>query len=242
MRNRIAACLGAVLVLASCSSKYSDQRLLDEMGALSKEEIMARGDALAAKKKQEDARRFYSFLADSFPSDPLGRQAALKVADTYFAYKDKDSLNEAQLRYKDFASRFPNEPKRAYALLMLAKCSFQQRSGRGRDLAPIREAETSLKQMLQLFPKSPYTAEAQDLYLKCQEELARHDLDVATYYANLKAWVGAEQRLDALFANYPDTNAAKAGHVLQAKIQARIKPVTHTTKASAKPTPEAPKH
>jgi outer membrane protein assembly factor BamD len=242
MRYRAAAFIGAVLVLASCASKYSDQRMLDEMGSLSKEEIMARGDALAAKKKYEDARRFYSFLADSFPSDPLGRQAALKVADTFFALKDKDSFTEAQLRYKDFASRFPNEPKRAYALVMLAKCSYQQRSGKGRDLAPIREAESSLKQMLQLFPNSPYTPEARELYAQCQEELARHELDVATYYANLHAWVGAEQRLDSLFATYPDTNAAKAGHELQAKIQARTKTVTQATKTPKKPTAGPTKH
>jgi outer membrane protein assembly factor BamD len=242
MRYRTAAFIGAVLVLASCTHKYSDQRLLDEMGSLSKEEIMARGDALAAKKKYEDARRFYSFLADSFPSDPLGRQAALKVADTFFALKDKDSLTEAQLRYKDFASRFPNEPKRAYALVMLAKCSYQQRSKRGRDLAPIREAESSLKQMLQLFPNSPYTPEARELYVQCQEELARHELDVATYYANLGAWVGAEQRLESLFASYPDTNAAKAGHALQAKIQAHTQTVTQPTKAALKPTASPSKH
>ena len=169
---------------------------------------MARGDALAKQKKWDEARKFYSFLSDTFPNDPLGRRAALKVADTFFAVKDTEGYTEAELRYKDFANRFPGDPNRPYALLMLAKCSFAQRKGPLRDLTPEREAAESLRKVLQLYPSSPYAAEAKDLLGKCVEDLAMHELLIATYYANVNAWVGARQRLDYLFANYPDTSAA----------------------------------
>ncbi|OFV80296.1 MAG: hypothetical protein A2Y78_15635 [Acidobacteria bacterium RBG_13_68_16] len=216
--RRIVA-LAAVLFVAACAgNKDADQGFLSEVGSMSKEQVMERGDALGAKKKWDDARKFYSFLADSFPNDPLGRRAALKVADTFFAAGDIESLTEAQLRYRDFANRFPNDPNRAYALLMLGKVSYAQRKGPMRDLTPVREAAENLNQLVRLFPKSPYTEEGRDLQAKCLEELAQHEFEIAQFYANIGAWQGATQRLEYLFANYPDTATAKAAAPLMEKV------------------------
>ena len=219
--------IAAVLVLAAChsssSKKNGEQAFLDEVGTQSKEQIMARGDALADKKKWEDARKYYTFLSDTFPNNPLGRKATLKVADSFFAVGDTEGFTEAQLRYKDFSNRFPSDPNRAYALVMLAKCSVRQHKGPLRDLTPLREATESLKQMLQLFPKSQYTPEAKQLLSKCLEDLAQHEYLVATYYANVRAWLGAKQRLDYLFANYPETEAAKTARPLADKVDEQLK-------------------
>ena len=221
MRSAFAA--AAVLLLAACASKNSEQGFLSQVGSMSKEQVMERGDALAAKKNWDEARKYYSFLSDSFPNDPVGRRAALKVADTFYAAQDLESLTEAQLRYKDFANRFPNDPNRAYALLMLGKVSFAQRKGPLRDLTHIREAADNLKQLVQLFPKSPYTKEGKELLDNCLEDLAQHELLIAQYYANIGAWQGAKQRLEFLLANYPDTVTAKAAAALMEKVQERFK-------------------
>ena len=230
--------LAVVVALAACASgkKADDQSFLDQVGAQSKEQIMARGDALVTQKKWDEARKFYSFLADTFPNDPLGRRAALKVADTFFALKGVESYTEAELRYKDFANRFPSDPNRAYALLMLAKCSFAQKKGPLRDLTPLREATESLRKVLQLYPSSPYAAEAKDLLDKCLEDLAMHELLIARYYANVDAWVGARQRLDYLFANYPDTNAAKEAKPLMDKV---LQVLTPPPQPAPTPAPQA---
>ena len=229
MRRWIA--LVAVVALVACahSKKAGDQAFLDQVAAQSKEQIMAHGDALAAKKKWEEARKYYSFLADSFPNDPLGRRSALRVADTFYALKDTEGYTEAELRYKDFSNRFPSDPNRAYALLMLAKCSIAQDRGPMRDLAPVHQATDSLKQVLQLFPSSPYAVEAKALLAKCLDELAMHELIIARYYANVHAWVGARQRLDYLLANYPDTDVAAQAKPLLDKVERMINPVPKTT-------------
>ena len=221
MRSAFAA--AAVLLLAACASKNPEQGFLSQVGSLSKEQVMERGDALAAKKKWDEARKYYSFLADSFPNDPAGRRAALKVADTFYAVQDVESLTEAQLRYRDFANRFPNDPNRAYALLMLGKVSFAQRKGPLRDLTHVREAADNLKQLVQLFPKSSYTKEGKELLDNCLEDLAQHELLIAQYYANIGAWQGAKQRLEFLLANYPDTATAKAAASLMETVQERFK-------------------
>ncbi len=226
----------ALLLLAACASKNPEQGFLNEVGSQTKEQILVKGDELAAKKKWDEARRYYSFLADSFPNDPVGRKAALKVADTFYNARDTESLTEAQLRYKDFANRFPNDPNRAYALLMLGKVSYAQRKGPLRELTPLREAADNLKLVVQLFPNSPYAAEAKELLSKCLEDLAKHEFLIATYYVNIGAWLGAKQRLDYLFANYPDTETAKVAEPLMKRVQERFTPPP-----TPSPTPTPPR-
>jgi outer membrane protein assembly factor BamD len=183
---------------------------------------MSKGDSLAADGEREEARRYYSFLSDSFPNDPVGRQAALKIADSYFKGKDVESLTEAQLRYKDFSNRFPNDPNRAYALLQLGKTYAKQRKGALRDLTPTHEATAAFKQVLDLFPSSPFAEEARTLLKECQEDLARHELEVAKYYINSRGWQGARLRLSYLLATYPESDAARVGRDLMPKVDAAL--------------------
>jgi outer membrane assembly lipoprotein YfiO len=233
----LTALVAVALTLGGCATKKkAPSSFLDEVASLSKEQVLAHGDALAAKKHWEAARRYYSFLADSFPNDPLGRHAALKVADTFYAQRDSESLTEAQLRYKDFSNRFPSDPNRAYALLMLAKCSYAQEKGPQHDLTHVREAVDSLKQVLQLFPNSPDAPEARTILANCLEDLGQHELLVARYYYNVKAYLGARARLEYLLDNYPTTTAAKDGAALLEKVREHLgeKPA-----ASRSPTTES---
>lgn len=210
----------AILVLTGCKSSANkkQQRFYDEVGAMSKDQVLAKGDALTKKKKHLEARKYYTFLADSFPNDPLGRKAALKVADSFFAMKDLESLTEAQLRYKDFGNRFLNDPNRAYALLMLGKCSFSKKRGPLRDLTALREAADSFRQVIKLFPNGEYTQEAKDMLTLSIEDLAEHEYLIAVYYFNSRSLLGAQNRVDALLESYPETKAAVKAKILRDEI------------------------
>lgn len=211
-----------LIILLGCSNRNPEQKFLEEVGNLSKDEIVVRGDEAAAKKRWEEARRYYSFVADAFPNDPLGRQAALKIADTFFRGRDLESTTEAQLRYRDFANRFPNDPQRPYALLMLGKCSLQQARGPLRDLTPIKEALASFTQVIELYPDSEFAAEADGLRAECTEDLAQHELEVALFYQRQGALLGAKNRLEYLLANYPDSQAASEGSQLLEAIRTTL--------------------
>jgi len=239
MRARsLVAVLGLVALVSCATNKSSDKAFFDQVSSLSKEEILARGEALLAKKHYEEARKFFSFLADSFPNDPLGRQAALKVADSFFAERDLESLTEAQLRYKDFSNRFPNDPARAYALLQLGKCSFNQRRGAMRDLTQVREAADSFRRVVQLFPDSERAKEAAELLAQCEEDLAKHEILVARYYASIGAWEGASQRMEFAVANYPKSKAVADAADLVAKTHEYRTHTAVAPSATPAPTPE----
>lgn len=223
MRKSILVLVCGMLLVSCFSAKKQEDAFLAEVTQLDKEAILAKGDALAAKKKYVEARKYYAFLADSFPNDPLGRRAALKIADTFFASRDPESQAEAQVRYKDFATRFPNDPQRAYALLMLGRTYLQQTRGPQRDLTPVRQAVESLEQVVTLFPTSPEADEARALLARCREDLATHELLVARFYVQVGAIEGARNRLKYLLRTYPDTEAAKEGEILLQQIDAQQK-------------------
>ncbi len=119
---RLIFLLPLVLVLSSCSSgKNNRMHLLDELANLEKETIFEQAEQLYSEKEYNKARDLFSFVYDSFPNDPMGHKAALRVADTFSVKKDVTSLTEARLRYRDFANRYPNDPDRDYALLMVGQ-------------------------------------------------------------------------------------------------------------------------
>jgi len=193
-----------MVALASCKSTSHEDRLLAELGNLDKENLFARAEALYVEKQWDDARTVYSFVYDSFPNDPLGHKAALRIADTFFNKKHTADVTEARLRYRDFANRYPNDPDRDYALLMLGNTYTHRRLKPDRDLSSLNEALNAYQQLVNLYPNSEHAPEAQEKTIHLRALLAEHEWLVARYYARNKMWAGARSRLEYLKENYPD--------------------------------------
>ena len=207
MNRSIALLLALLSVLCtiSCSSKASkEDKLLEELSNLDKTTIFNRAEGLYETKKYTEARQLFSFVYDSFPNDPLGHKAALRVADTYAVKTDVTNLTEARLRYRDFANRYPNDPDRDYALLMVGHTFSARKLRPDRDLSPIHEALGAYQQLANLYPNSRYATEAQERMGGLEELLAEHEWLVATFYYRNKRWIGAKWRLEYIQENYQD--------------------------------------
>jgi len=197
--------LTVVLSAVSCSSKAGkDEQLLEELSNLDKATIYDRAETLYEKEKYTEARKLFAFVYDSFPNDPLGHKAALRVADTYAAKHDVTNLTEARLRYRDFANRYPNDPDRDYALLMVGHTFSARKLKPDRDLSPIHEALGAYRQLVNLYPNSEYAPEAEERMGGLEELLAEHEWLVSEFYFRNKRWVGSKWRLEYIVENYPD--------------------------------------
>jgi len=192
------------LHFVGCSSTKSDDQLLEELANLDKEAIFERAEDLFNNKKYEEARKFFSFVYDTFPNDPLGHKAALRVADTFSVRRDVTSLTEARLRYRDFANRYPNDPDRDYALLMIGQTYTTKRLRPDRDLSSLHEAVNAYQQLVNLYPDSDHAPEARDRLADLHQLLAEHEWLVAWFYMRNKRWTGAQWRLQYLKENYPE--------------------------------------
>ena len=196
--------IGITLLTIGCASTRDEDQILAELANQDKEAIFQTAEDLYEKKNFEEARKYFSFVYDTFPNDPLGHKAALRVADTYSMKKDTTSLTEARLRYRDFASRYPNDPDRDYALLMVGHTYTARKLKPDRDLSSLLEAVNAYQQLLTLYPNSGHAEEAEARLAEVRAVLAEHEWIVASFYARNKRWLGAKWRLEYLKENYPE--------------------------------------
>ena len=193
----------AVLGSAACSST-DPSSVTRELLTMSKEEAYARGEALVSKRKYEVGRQYLRFVAENYANDALGKQAALRLADSFFDERTALGYVEAQSRYKDFRSRYPSHPRSDYALFRLAQVSDRQSEKPDRDQANTRLAAQSYRELLQNYPGSPYTTEARARYRAMLNLLAEHEFLVAQYYYKRGAWEASRRRFEGLFAAFPE--------------------------------------
>ncbi len=198
------AMAAALAAAGACSSSSSDEKLIQNLAGMDKQAMYDRADGLFQDREYEQARQVFSFVYDTFPNDPIGHKAALRVADTYAVHRDTQSLTEARLRYKDFANRYPNDPDRDYALLMLGNTYTVRKIRPDRDLSSAREAIAAYQQLVTLYPNSKHAGEARDRVAELRDILAEHEMLVAEYYAKNRRWHGALWRLEYLKENYPE--------------------------------------
>ena len=229
IRNLALGVMSITVTLSGCASKgTSDDEVLDELASLDRQTIFDRAEALYVDEKYVEARKYFSFVYDTFPNDPLGHKAALRVADTYAAKKDPTSLTEARLRYRDFANRYPNDPDRDYALLMVGNTYSSKKIRPDRDLSNLREAFTAYQQLTTLYPNSRYAEDAQSRIASLRDTLGEHEYLVAQFYYRNKRWQGALWRLEYLKENYPEYSKIDEVNSLVERIETKMAELEET--------------
>ena len=221
---RVAVLIVAVLAPWGCKSGNPEDQLLQQLSAMDKQSIYQQAEDLYAQEEWKDSRKLFSFLYDTFPNDPLGHKAALRVADTYIQYHDTVNLTEARLRYRDFANRYPNDPDRDYALLMLGKTYIARRLRPDRELTDAHEAVKAFQQLVNLYPASQHVEEARTSLAEVQGILAEHEYYVARFYSRIRRWEAVIWRLEYLKENYPNySRMAEVDELLGAAKETREK-------------------
>ncbi len=208
--------------LVGCSSTSREEALLTELTDMNKSEIFEKAESLYSAGQTEQARDYFSFVYDTFPNDPMGHKAALRVADTFAAKKDTASLTEARLRYRDFANRYPNDPDRDYALLMVGQTYSARQMKPDRDLSTVEEALNAYRQLLILYPDSQYYEEAENRIGQLLDVLAEHELITAQFYARNKRWLAARWRVEYLKEHYPDFERMDEADALLERVQREL--------------------
>ncbi len=212
--NRSKILLVALLALTVPACHHGNRqpvvRVNPEFATLSKEQVFQRGEEWFAKKKYAKSRTYYQHVYETYPNDPLGRRALLRVADTYFMQGDPVNLVEAQYKYRDFTNRYPGSDRADYAMLQIAMVSYKQMERPDRDTAKTREALEKFDDMIRAYPKSPLRPEADARRQDVLNRLAKHEHIIADYYMRRGSWNAAMLRLNGLIDQYGQYNERDA--------------------------------
>ncbi len=174
------------------------------LAKMPKEKVFQLGEDQFAKKKYQKARQYYSHVYETFPNDPLGRRALLRVADAYYEQGDATNLVEAQYKYRDFINRYPGSDRADYAMVQIAMCSYKQMERPDRDQQKTREALEKFGDAVKSYPKSPLRPEMDKRLQDVLDRLARHDHIIAQYYIKRRSYNAAVQRLNGIVETYPN--------------------------------------
>lgn len=196
------------IVTACASSKVpKPDKLTRELLSTPKETLFEKGKALIARKKWEQGRKYLSYVFETYPNDPVGRDSLLLVADSYVKQGGTAAYTEARYRYRDYLNRYPDAPRRDYARYQFAYCSDKEHESPDRDQASTREAIQQYQALIREFPDSGFAGAARERIRQLADLLAEHEFRVGFFYMRKGALASALGRFSGLEERFPDYTA-----------------------------------
>jgi outer membrane protein assembly factor BamD len=205
--KRLAIAL-AILGTAACTAapKGPDKITLELLNS-PKEVLFEKGKGLIEKKKYDQGRKYLSFVFETYPNDPMGRESLLMVADAYYKEGGTTGYTEARFRYRDYLNRYPGAPRRDYARYQFALCYDKEHEKPDRDQTSTREALDQYRALMREFPDSGYNGAARERIRQLTDMLAEHEFAVGYFYFRKGAPGAALGRFTAIEERFPDYGA-----------------------------------
>ena len=212
MRTRGSASVlvaAVALVLSGCASTTpkGPDKVTQELLSQPKEVLFEKGKTLIEKKRYELGRKYLSFVFETYPNDPMGREALLMVADSYYKEGGTTGYTEARFRYRDYLNRYPGAPRRDYARSQFALCYDKEHPTADRDQTSTREAIEQYRALIREFPDSGYAGAARERIRQLTDNLAEHEFSVGYFYFRKGATGAALGRFVTLEERFPDYGA-----------------------------------
>lgn len=199
------------LALAGCSSNSKDpvpDSPPSELYATAQQKLQD-GNFKAAITQLEA-------LDNRYPFGPYSQQVQL---DLIYAYYKSAELPMAQASIDRFLRLNPTHPSVDYVLYMrgLTDMALDDSALQGffgidrsdRDPQYARAAFRDFSRLIQGYPRSQYTLDANKRLVYLRERLAKYELSVAQYYTKRGAYVAVVNRVEQMMRDYPDAQATR---------------------------------
>tara|TARA_B100001057_G_scaffold438480_1_gene471016 strand:- start:538 stop:1368 length:831 start_codon:yes stop_codon:yes gene_type:complete len=192
-----------IFLLVSCSSEKIKKSVIIEKNLdLQVEEAyqegkrsLEAGDVLFAAKKFNEAETL-------FPQSPIAPKSALMAAYSYYLQDYyADSISEL-IRFKKVYSKHQNLD---YANYLLALCYYEQIVDEKKDLDSILKAKKHFTFLINTYPNTEYTLDAEFKMDLINDILAAKEMYVGRYYFQKKKWIPAINRFRNVIDEYDQT-------------------------------------
>jgi outer membrane protein assembly factor BamD len=217
-----AAALALLLLVVDCSGTKKPDKLTQELLAKPKEALFEKGKALIEKKKYDQGRKYLTFVFETYPNDPLGRDALLLVADSFFKQGGSSGYTEARFRYRDYLNRYPGAPRRDYARYQFALTYDKEMERPDRDQTPTREAIDQYQALIREYPTSGFAGAARERVRVLTNILAEHEFSVGYFYMRKGASSAALARFTDLEQRYPEYGARDKLYFYAARVLEKL--------------------
>ena len=169
----------------------------------------------------EAAIGYLEKLEARYPFGQYAQQARIDLAYAYYRYSEPESAIAAADR---FIKLYPNSPYVDYLYYLKGLTNFNRGITFFERFLPTdvaqRDASAQLRsfndfaELVRRFPDSRYAEDSRRRMLYLRANLARQEVNIASYYVKRKAWVAAANRAKNVITHYEGTPAVRDALVI----------------------------
>lgn len=167
---------------------------------------------------------YFQSLEARYPFSPYALQGQLDMAYAYFRNsRPEEAISEAE-RFIRFN---PTHPNVDYAYYIKGLSNFSHRKGflhrwfpqdpSEFDQKVLHDAFNDFALLVRRFPDSEYAPDARQRLIFIRNLLAKHEINVANYYLEKKAWIAAANRANNVLESFHDAPANEEALVILVK-------------------------
>lgn len=226
--SRLLLLLILVSVVPACS--LFGEREAPETETLPVAELYQKAHTYMVDGNYDTAERYYQRLVARFPFGNYSEQAQLDLAYVLYQSNKPDDAYSAINR---FIRTYPAQEHIDYAYYLRGLINFDRSSGISdrmfnrdksrRDPGYIQKSFDDFSQLVRRFPDSRYAADARQRMIYLRNQLAQHELNVAYYYLDRKAFVGAANRAEYIIEHYQSSPQTADALAIMAKSYSALK-------------------
>ena len=200
--------------LSGCAL-FGDPTELDDTKGWQAQRIYEEGALKMADSNYDEALRYFQVLESRFPHGKYATQAQLEIIYAHFKKDDPVSTIAAADR---FIKLHPNHRNVDYAYYLKGLATFNERGAfekltkqqiNDRDPKALKLSFAALKELIDRYPKSRYVKDATLRMVYIVDTLAQHEMHVARYYMNRKAYLAALNRAKYVIEYYPKSTSVE---------------------------------
>src|SRR5579885_115055 len=221
-------CMTALIagLLSACSTTTDPA---DAYKGETEQQIYMKGKTALQDKSYSEAVKRFEALDVQYPYGPDTENAQLYLI---YAYYMKEDYSLAVAAADRFIRIHPTNPNVDYAYYLRGVSDYYQNMGiiekvfaidlATRDLSQIQKSYSDFNELVTRFPNSRYTPSAHQYMVYLRNVLADHELHVAEYYYNRRAYVAAANRAGGLVTHFQGAPSVVDGLVLMAKAYRKL--------------------
>lgn len=204
---KIALLLPLLLAVGACSLFHHGKR--ETFNTMTVEQLYQRAHKLSQDENWGAAQPVYQKLISRFPYGAYNEQSQIELA--YAQYKD-GKFEDAYSTINEFIKTYPTQKHVAYAYYLRGLINFDRTESGLQKLAKISPSRFDQAYSLQSFddfntliaryPDTRYAADARQRMVYLRNQMAEAELNVAEYYLQRKAYIGAADRAKYIVSHY----------------------------------------